>query len=56
VLNYSYSNNSASFKTLNNKVEVPGKMDASKNNKAQIKWIIGVAIILIVLALLWYFT
>jgi hypothetical protein len=57
ALSYSYSNNSASFKTLNNKVEVPGKTDAvSKNNKAQIKWVIGVAIILIVLALLWYFS
>jgi hypothetical protein len=57
ALSYSYSYNSASFKTLNNKVEVPGKMDAvSKNNKAQIKWVIGVAIILIVLALLWYFS
>jgi OmpA-OmpF porin, OOP family len=57
ALNYNYSNSSASFKALNNKVEVPGKMDAaSKNNKAQIKWVIGVAIVLIVLALLWYFS
>ena len=57
LLNYSYSNSNASFKASGNKVEVPEKMDAvSKNNKAQIKWIIGFAIVLILLALFWYFS
>lgn len=57
VLNYSYSNSNASFKALNNKVEVHEKMDAvSKNNKVQIKWIALIALVLILLALLWYFS
>lgn len=57
ALSYSYSNSSTSFKALNNKVEVSEKMDTvSKNNKAQIKWIVLIALVLIVLALIWHFS